>query len=132
MEFESKLKITQEKLDILLEDAKAGAGGGDITLVEKVNDMHDKMNNIRDILDEADRLQQSTNGEIDNAALIAKEIETTIGLANSQLDVNSIKMFGGTSVKLFLILGSIRAPSNRRCKSPSTCEGSVGDIRHPE
>lgn len=84
-EFESKLKITQEKVDILLEDAKAGAGGGDVTLVEKVNELHEKIEKVADILNEAERLQDDTAGQIEETSKTAKAIEGTIALANQEL-----------------------------------------------
>lgn len=87
-EFESKLKATQEKLDILLADAKAGAGGGDLTLIEKVDDLHKKLNKVRDLLANADDLQQSADNEIDNVGSISEDIVRTIQQANQELNVS--------------------------------------------
>lgn len=88
IEFESKLKATQEKLEILLDDAKSAAGGGDLTLVERVNELHDKLNTIRDLLDSADQLQDTASGETDKANDIAAQLEKTILLANKELTVS--------------------------------------------
>lgn len=87
-EFESKLKATQEKLNILLDDAKAGAGGGDLTLIEKVNELHDKLHNVRELLDSADQLQETANDQIDTAGQISVQIEKTILAANNELNVS--------------------------------------------
>lgn len=90
VEFESKLKATQEKLDILLDDAKAGAGGGELTLIEKVNDLHDKLNNVRDLLNSADTLQETANNQVDTAGSISVQIEKTIQAANAELNVRQV------------------------------------------
>lgn len=87
-EFESKLKVTQEKLDILLDDAKAGAGGGELTLIEKVNSIHEKLNTVRELLDSADQLQERANDQVDNAGAISVQIEKTIQKANTELNVS--------------------------------------------
>lgn len=101
-EFESKLKTMQEKVDILLEDARAGAGGGDLTLVEKVNDMHAKLDTVSDMLAEADRLQGETDNQIEDASVVAKEIENTIALANKELTVRFFEKLPLTVQKLIL------------------------------
>lgn len=71
----------------MLEDAKAGAGGGDLTLVERVDELHTKLNTIRDLLDNADRLQESSSEEIGDASRIASQIEKTIQAADAELNV---------------------------------------------
>lgn len=87
------MKATQEKLEILLDDAKSAAGGGDLTLVERVNELHDKLNTIRDLLDNADSLQESASSETDQASNSAVQLEKTILQANKELMVSFISVF---------------------------------------
>ncbi|XP_055378436.1 laminin subunit gamma-1 [Condylostylus longicornis] len=67
-EFELKLKDVQQKVNILLDDAKAGAGGGDKSLIEKLNDLHELLDNIQIMLDNSKPLQVSANLEIEKVA----------------------------------------------------------------
>lgn len=90
IEFESKLKTVQEKIDILAEDAKSGAGGGDRTLVERINDLHDRLNNVRNLLLESDQLGQSAGGEIEAAGENVANAEQTIQDARAELTVGAI------------------------------------------
>lgn len=89
IEFESKLKSVQEKIDILAEDAKSGAGGGDRTLVERINDLHERLNNVRNLLLETDKLGQSTSHEIDAAGEYVATAEQTIQDARAELTVSA-------------------------------------------
>lgn len=66
-EFESKLQAVQEKVDILLADAKSSAGEGDKTLLERLNDLHERLDTVRTHLDSADGLQGNANVEIEKA-----------------------------------------------------------------
>lgn len=66
-EFEAKLKTVQEKVDILLTDAKYGAGDGGQTYVEVLTELHKRLESINTHLDSADALQDSANEEIEKA-----------------------------------------------------------------
>lgn len=119
------MKATQEKLQILLDDAKSAAGGGDLTLVERVNELHDKLNTIRDLLDSADQLQETASGETDTANIIATQLEKTILQANKELTVSFDDHFSFRicSYNLFNI-GRVRSLTNRWQSSATTRERS--------
>lgn len=91
IEFESKLKTVQEKIDILAEDAKSGAGGGDRTLVERINDLHDRLDGVRNLLQESDQLGQDAGREIETAGENVADAEQTIQNARAELTVSDDK-----------------------------------------
>lgn len=88
VEFESKLKVVEEKINILAEDAKSGSGGGDRTLLERINDLHDRLNNVQKLLDESDRLKETTAQEIELAGVNVTIAQETIENARKTLDVS--------------------------------------------
>lgn len=98
IEFESKLKTVQEKIDILTEDAKSGAGGGDRTLKERIHDLHDRLESVRKILDNLDQLQGTAALEIENATHNVTLAESTIVDARKALSVRSQEMLSSCSV----------------------------------
>lgn len=87
-EFEAKLKMVEEKINILAEDAKSGAGGGDRTLVERINDLKERLESVQKLLDESDRLKDTTAQEIELASLNVSSAENTIENARKTLDVS--------------------------------------------
>lgn len=87
-EFEYKIKAVQEKIDILTEDAKSGAGGGDRTLVERLNDLHDRLKTVQKLLDDLDKQQELASEEIDRASDNVTMAENTILEARRELAVN--------------------------------------------
>lgn len=88
VEFESKLKMVEEKINILAEDAKTGSGGGDRTLLERINDLHDRLDNVQKLLDESERLKDITSQEIELASVNVSIAEDTIENARRTLDVS--------------------------------------------
>lgn len=88
IEFESKLRTVQEKIDILTEDAKSGAGGGDRTLKERIQDLYKRLDNVRKILDNSDQLQVSASVEISQASENVTKSENTIAAARNALSVS--------------------------------------------
>lgn len=88
VEFESKLKAVEDKINILAEDAKSGSGGTDRTLVERIDDLHDRLNNVQKLLDESEQLKRTTAQEIELAALNVSVAEDTIANARKTLDVS--------------------------------------------
>uniref|UniRef100_A0A8D8H0Q0 Laminin subunit gamma-1 n=2 Tax=Culex pipiens TaxID=7175 RepID=A0A8D8H0Q0_CULPI len=90
-EFVSKLRTVQDKIDILVEDAKSGSGGGEKTLNEMLQDLEKRLEIVRDLLSKADESQEATEVKISrgaNNATIAnnqiqdarRELETAIDL----------------------------------------------------
>lgn len=88
-EFEFKLKSVQEVIDILTQDAKAGAGGGDRTLVERLNDLNDRIVKVAEILNNSDNLQNVGLGDVLRARDNVTVAEKTIINANEQLSVSA-------------------------------------------
>lgn len=93
IEFESKLKTVQEKIDILTEDAKSGAGGGDRTLKEKIQDLYERLENVRKLLDSSDQLTVTAGVEIEKATENVTSVETTIVDARKALSVTILNLF---------------------------------------
>lgn len=90
-EFVSKLRSVQDKIDILVEDAKSGSGGGEKTLNEMLQDLEKRLETVRDLLNKADQSQETTDykiGKGTNNATIAngqiqdarRELESAIDL----------------------------------------------------
>lgn len=90
-EFDSKLRVVQEKIDILAVDVRHGAGGDDLTLLERLNKLRSKLNDVRDILDKSDELQQTANLEVDRANVHVTKAEETIDHARKELTVTYFK-----------------------------------------
>lgn len=92
-EFEGKLKTVQEKIDILAEDARSGAGGGDRTLVERIGDLEERLRKIHQLIAESNALESGTNRElavanrsVADAEHIIKEALGEISAANDLLN----------------------------------------------
>lgn len=86
-EFESKLKSVQEKIDILAEDAKSGAGGGDRTLVERINDLRDRLEKVKKLLEDSEQIQLTVSDEIQKANTNVTEAGNVIQNARKELSV---------------------------------------------
>ncbi|XP_039963355.1 laminin subunit gamma-1 [Bactrocera neohumeralis] len=84
-EFEAKLKTVQEKVDILLTDAKYGAGESGQTYAEVLDDLHKRLNNIRTHLVSGDELQDKANDEIEKARQNYTNAHDIIEAAKSEL-----------------------------------------------
>lgn len=88
-EFDSKLRVVEEKINILMEDAKAGAGGEDRTLLERLNDLNVRLENVRVILDKSDELQETASQEVERANVNVTKADDTINKARRELTVNT-------------------------------------------
>lgn len=87
VEFESKLKAVQEKIDILAVDAKSGSGSGDRTMVERIDDLHDRLLAVQKLLAESERLKETTAQEIELASHNVSNADDTIKNARKTLSV---------------------------------------------
>lgn len=87
-EFNSKLKIVEDKIKSLAANAKKGSGSGDRTLLERINDLHDRLDNVQKLLDESERLKETTSQEIELANVNVSIAEATIENARRTLDVS--------------------------------------------
>ena len=88
-DFEHKLKSVQEQIDILADDAKSGAGGGDRTLVERLKDLNDRLTSVNDLLIKSDDLEKKTGEDISMASNNFHEAENTVLEAQNELTVNN-------------------------------------------
>lgn len=77
-EFVSKLRAVQDKIDILVEDAKSGSGGGEKTLNELLQDLEKRLEIVRDLLNNADQSQEIANSKIHKGT-------TNSSIANNQI-----------------------------------------------
>lgn len=84
-EFDSKLRVVQEKINILTEDAKSGAGGEDRTLVERLNDLSQRLAAVQEVLHQSDVQQATALGEIDVASANVTQAELTIAQVRDEL-----------------------------------------------
>lgn len=87
-EFEYKLKTVQEKIDILTDDAKSGAGGGDRSLVERLNDLHERLKTVGNLLDNSENLEETITNEVTQALEHVSVTEDTNVAARNELSVS--------------------------------------------
>lgn len=87
-EFDKKLGAVQEKIQILAEDAKTGSVSGDRTLVERIDDLRDRLGTVKQVLTDADRLKESTAQELNLATFNVTNAEETIRNAKEMLSVS--------------------------------------------
>lgn len=88
-EFESNLNTVQQKIDELSREAKSGSGGDDRTLVERINDLHDRLIVLQTLLADSEQLKEKTGREIELASLNVTAAEDTIGVARKTLSVRT-------------------------------------------
>lgn len=92
-EFESKLKVLHEKINIHLDDAKSVTGGGDRSLIQKFDDLKDDLDKIENTIQESKDLQKSAKGDVGKAESNLIEAQKTIQEANQELTVSIIVNF---------------------------------------
>lgn len=99
-EFDKKLGSVQDKIKILAEDAKTGSVTGDRTLVERIDDLRDRLGSVKQVLTDADRLKESTAQELSLANFNVTNAEETIRNAKETLSVsiNSCSYIGRSFV----------------------------------
>uniref|UniRef100_A0A182X6E3 LANB2 n=1 Tax=Anopheles quadriannulatus TaxID=34691 RepID=A0A182X6E3_ANOQN len=90
-EFAGKLHAVQEKIDILVEDAKSGSGGGEKTLNEILRELEARLQEVQKLLDNADQSQEVTNHKISKGGYNATLANGKIQDARRQLD-NAIEL----------------------------------------
>lgn len=86
-EFESNLNTVQQKIEDLSKEAKSGSGGSDRTLVERINDLHDRLIVLQNLLVDSEQSKEKTSREIELASLNVTAAEDTIGVARKTLSV---------------------------------------------
>lgn len=88
-EFESKLKTVQEKIDILVEDAKSGSGDSDRTLLERINDLHGRFETIQKLLSDSDQLKETT---AQNIELARNNVESSENIKNEAEQILTVSV----------------------------------------
>lgn len=133
-EFDSKLRVVEEKINILMEDAKAGAGGEDRTLLERLNDLNVRLDNVRDILDKSDELQETASQEVERANVNVTKADDTINKARRELTVNiqDINNCVFVLIKTFLsFVGCFGVTSNYWRFLAKQSQGPLGSVWPP-
>ncbi|XP_058058444.1 laminin subunit gamma-1 [Anopheles bellator] len=99
-EFAGKLHAVQEKIDILVEDAKSGSGGGEKTLNEMLKDLEGRLRDVQKLLDNADQSLEVTNRKIHKGGYNATLANAKIQDARRQLDdaVELLQTEGNTAL----------------------------------
>ncbi|XP_058123627.1 laminin subunit gamma-1 [Anopheles ziemanni] len=99
-EFAGKLYAVQEKIEILVQDAKSGSGGGEKTLNEILRELESRLQEVQKLLDNADQSQEVTNHKISKGGYNATLANTKIQDARRQLDgaVELLQTEGNTAL----------------------------------
>lgn len=87
-EFDKKLEAVEEKIQILVEDAKTGSASGDRTLVERIDDLSERLAAVKQLLADAEQLKSTTAQELDLAKYNVSNAEDTIRRAKETLSVS--------------------------------------------
>lgn len=82
--------MVQEKIDILSEDAKSGAGGGDRTLVERIADLEDRLRKVQQSITDSNNLESKINQELLIANGSVADAEHIIKETLNELSVNIV------------------------------------------
>lgn len=87
-EFESKLKALNEKVDIVLEDAKSGTGGGERSLIQKLDDLREQLSAVGNTIYDSESLQNNAKYDVARANQSLLEAQITIQEASKELNVS--------------------------------------------
>lgn len=88
-EFEAELGALNEKVNIVLEDAKSGAGGGSgKSLTQKMDDLREELSNIDDSLKDVVGTHSDSKNNLELANDNLKEAQNTIQQASDELNVS--------------------------------------------
>lgn len=89
-EFEAKLRALNEKVNIVLEDAKSGAGGGNgKSLTQKVEDLNGQLSDVDVSIGKVDRTHDDSKSNLDSANDNLNDAQDTIQQASNELNVSS-------------------------------------------
>lgn len=87
-EFESKLRALNEKVNIVLEDAKSGAGGGSgKSLTQKMDDLREQLSDIDDSIKDVVVTHDDSKMNLEHASENLKHAQQTIQQASAELTV---------------------------------------------
>lgn len=92
-EFEAKLRALNEKVNIVLEDAKSGAGGGSgKSLTQKVEDLNGQLADVDISIGKVDRTHDDSRSNLEEANRNLDEAQNTILQASRELSVSSLNL----------------------------------------
>lgn len=87
-EFEAKLRALNEKVNIVLEDAKSGAGGGSgRSLTQKMDDLKDQLSDIDGSIKDVVVTHDDSKVNLEHANDNLKQAQRTIQQASDELTV---------------------------------------------
>lgn len=93
-EFESKLKALNEKVNIVLEDAKSGAGGGSgKSLTQKMDDLRDQLSDTDDSLKDVVVTHDDSKNNLEQANENLSRAKLSIQQASEELTVSNYNSF---------------------------------------
>lgn len=91
-EFEAKLRALNEKVDIVLEDSKSGAGGGSgKSLTQKMDDLKDQLYDIDGSLKDVVGTHDDSKSNLEQANENLEKAQSTIQQATDELTVSYAK-----------------------------------------
>jgi coxsackievirus/adenovirus receptor len=92
-EFELKLAALNEKVDIVLEDAKAGAGSGTgKSLTQNMDDLKEKLSDVEISLKDVVRSHDDSKVNLNEANNNLDRAKDTIQQADDELNVSSLRI----------------------------------------
>jgi coxsackievirus/adenovirus receptor len=91
-EFEAKLRALNEKVNIVLEDAKAASGGSETSLSQKMESLKEQLSDIDENLDDVSTTHLDSKRNVNETNSNLADAQGTIQKANEELDVSSIKL----------------------------------------
>lgn len=87
IEFEAKLKALNEKVNIVLEDAKSSTGGSETSLLQKMENMQEVLLDIENNLDEIVNSYDSSNINVKDTTVNLEHAQSLILQASEELKV---------------------------------------------
>jgi laminin gamma 1 len=91
-EFEARLRALNEKVNIVLEDAKAASGGSDISLTQKMENLNELLADIELNLDEVQVMHNSSNANVGETGKNVDKVQQNIQHATDELNVSRAGM----------------------------------------
>lgn len=89
-EFEARLKALNEKVDIVLEDAKASSGGNDIPLSQKMENLNELLIDIELNLNDVLATHNNTRDNVDETGSKLDVVQFNVLQATNELNVSYI------------------------------------------
>jgi coxsackievirus/adenovirus receptor len=88
VEFEAKLKALNEKVNIVLEDAKSSTGGSETSLAQRMETMQESLKDVEHNLDDMIDSYDSSDSNIKDTTNNLEHAQQLIIQANNELKVS--------------------------------------------